>query len=70
MGEPDCIHDTFDLQKRGFDALVRELGEIGAIAFLQLYDRGSGDYTKERHNYFKHMSVDDIANGVISRRKF
>ncbi|MGV2388072.1 MAG UNVERIFIED_CONTAM: hypothetical protein LVR29_06285 [Microcystis novacekii LVE1205-3] len=37
------------LQKKGFKALVDALGIGDAIRFIQQYDSGSGDYTKERH---------------------
>jgi len=61
------VKDPIVVQKVGIDALVRELGAVGAINFLQLYDRGSGDYTKERHAYFDGMSVDDIANAIANK---
>ncbi len=31
----------------GFKALERELGVVGMIPFLQQYEIGDGDYTKE-----------------------
>jgi hypothetical protein len=48
------------LQRAGMDALVKELGAVDAIRFIHLYDSGHGDYTKERHEIFDNMSVDDI----------
>ena len=66
MNKTTNIRDLIEVQKIGIDALIRELGAVGTINFLQLYDRGSGDYTKERHAYFDGMSVDDIAK-IISR---
>ncbi|MDR2854900.1 MAG: hypothetical protein LBV40_01925 [Methanomicrobiales archaeon] len=67
MGETNNTYDSIELQKRGIAALVRELGEVGAISFLHLYDRGSGDYTKERHNYFKHLNVDEISSAIMEK---
>jgi hypothetical protein len=32
----------------GLEALARELGATGLIRFLQIYEQGSGDYTRER----------------------
>jgi hypothetical protein len=37
-----------ELRKQGFTALVRALGWINAVRFLQEYESGQGDYTKER----------------------
>ncbi|PWR73144.1 hypothetical protein DLD82_11230 [Methanospirillum stamsii] len=31
--------------------LFRELGPVDAVRFLHLYDRGHGDYTKERSEW-------------------
>ena len=52
------------LRKAGMDALVKELGVVGAISFLQQYDRGEGDYTKERAAIYNDMSVDDILAAI------
>ena len=32
------------------EALARELGPVGTIRFLQLFENGVGDYTKERQS--------------------
>lgn len=37
-----------ELRKQGFTALVQALGWINAVRFLQEYESGPGDYTKER----------------------
>ena len=37
-----------EIHKPGIDALVKVLGPVDAVRFLQIYDQGSGDYTKER----------------------
>ena len=52
------------LHKAGMDALVKELGVVGAVSFLQQYDRGEGNYTKERTEIYKDMSVDDILGAI------
>ncbi|MDD1682250.1 MAG: hypothetical protein LUO98_00315 [Methanoregula sp.] len=37
-----------EIHKQGIDALVKELGPVDAVRFLQIYDAGSGDYTKDK----------------------
>ncbi|MDF5724539.1 MAG: hypothetical protein PUP91_29570 [Rhizonema sp. PD37] len=37
-----------ELRKKGFEILVKNLGEVDAIRFLQQTGWGSGDYTQER----------------------
>jgi len=48
------------VRKEGTEALARALGPVGMVRFLQQFDMGSGDYTKERHKWLDGMSVDDI----------
>jgi hypothetical protein len=44
----------------GLAALKRELGPAGMIRFLQLFDRGTGDWATERTAWVKRTSIDDI----------
>jgi len=37
-----------EIHKQGIDALAKELGPVDAVRFLQIYDSGSGDYTKDK----------------------
>jgi hypothetical protein len=37
-----------ELRRQGFSALVDALGWANAVRFLQQYERGQGDYTRER----------------------
>jgi len=52
------------LKKTGIEALYDKLGPVGMIRFLQLYDIGSGDYTKERHEWLDKLSHEDIVNQI------
>ena len=38
-----------EIRRQGLEALARELGPVGMVRFLQLFENGSGDYVKERH---------------------
>jgi len=58
-----------ELQKKGLEALTKDLGISGAIQFLKLYDKGSGDWTKERYNIIPDLSVESIADEIIAARK-
>jgi hypothetical protein len=37
-----------ELRQRGYDILVKHLGQVDTIRFLQQTGWGSGDYTQER----------------------
>lgn len=51
---------TDELRTAGLEALERELGPVGAIRFLQLFETGSGDYTVDRHVWQDSMTVKEI----------
>lgn len=57
-----------ELLRRGYDALIRELGMAGMIRFMWHFDHGSGDYTQERRDMFKGETVQSIAQRIRDRR--
>ena len=50
-----------EIQRRGLEALSRELGPEELIRFFQLYEMGEGDYTRDRHKWLDSYSIEDIA---------
>lgn len=54
------IDDPVELRIRGFEILVRELGYPDAVRFLMQYDRGHGDYTKERAAILQDLKIDEL----------
>lgn len=52
----------------GLEALARELGATGLIRFLQMYEQGSGDYTRERTDTLSNQSVAQIAERISRQR--
>lgn len=60
---------AIELQRKGFKALVDALGIVDAIRFIQQYDSGSGDYTKEHHLLLDHLTIDDILADIERRQK-
>lgn len=57
------------LNYRATSALIRELGSVNTIRFLNQFRTGSGDYTVEREQLFEGMSVKDIINEIKAQRK-
>ena len=49
-----------EVQEAGFKALLEALGPVNAIRFLWQFDKGRGDYTKERHAWLKDLTIEDI----------
>jgi hypothetical protein len=56
------IEKMTDDQFRDFalDILSRELGLYGYARFLQVYRPGSGDYTRDRHQWLDGLTLDEI----------
>jgi hypothetical protein len=49
------------LGKLGLEALRKSLGPLGMVRFLQQYETGTGDYTKERDFWLKDIDIETIA---------
>jgi hypothetical protein len=52
----------------GRAALSRELGLVGMIRFMQQFEMGQGDYSKDRHTWLDQYTVDDIAKMVREKK--
>lgn len=57
-----------ELNRRGFNALVNALGYADAIRFIRQFDNGSGDYTKERHQWLDKLTLADIWADIQQRQ--
>lgn len=59
----------YEIRTTGFDALVRKLGPSGAIRFIQQYESGHGDYTRNRKKLLPKRSVREIGREIVKRRQ-
>jgi len=57
-----------EIHKQGIDALVKVLGPVDTVRFLQIYDQGSGDYTEERKQWLL-QDPDKYLAAVIAHGK-
>jgi hypothetical protein len=53
-----------ELRKRGFEALVRELGAANALRFLHLCGVGHGDYTHDRDQWRSGLTIEQIEEEI------
>ncbi len=53
-----------EIQQLAYTVLIRELGIVGFIQFIQSFDPGTGDYTKERTQWQAHLTVDSIVQMI------
>nr|WP_242023084.1 hypothetical protein [Pseudanabaena mucicola] len=58
-----------EISRRGYQALIRELGYAGAARFLLRFESGSGDYTKERHQWLAQVTMDEFRSFVRQKRE-
>ncbi len=57
------------IRKLGLEALAKALGPLGMVRFLQQFETGVGDYTKERALWLKDMDVKTIVEEIKNQRK-
>ncbi len=53
----------------GLKALVRDLGSVGMVRFLQQFETGQGDYTAERHTWLGKRTVRELVEEIERQRK-
>lgn len=57
-----------EIHQIGLAALSRELGPVGMVRFLQMFETGYGDYSQERTLWLKEQPVEIIAERIKRRR--
>lgn len=58
-----------EIRAKGWNALIKELGYSGATKFILLYEKGEGNYTKERKDLLKGITIEEIAKEVSAAKK-
>ena len=56
-------------QRQALDLLKREFGLDGLARFLRLNRAGTGDYTRDRDNWQKDLSLDQIIQSIQEHRE-
>ena len=56
------------IRKAGIEAVAKKLGPIGMIRFLQQFETGRGNYTRERDQWLKDMDVQEIVSEIRKKR--
>jgi len=59
------LHEIHD---EGINALNKTLGPVDMIRFIQMFDHGRGDYTKERKQWLSN-DLDEIYNEIREMQK-
>ena len=56
------------IRKAGLEAVAKKLGPLGMVRFLQQFETGRGDYTKERDQWLKDMDIQEIVSELKNKR--
>ena len=67
MSNLDIMTDE-QFERHALDVLKRELGVDGLARFLRLDRSGQGDYTTDRTQWQKGLTVDEILDSIKRRR--
>lgn len=57
------------IRQKGYEVLNQALGFTGMVRFLQQFELGTGDYTKERQQWLDKLSLDEILLEIKQNRK-
>ncbi|RQD80730.1 MAG: hypothetical protein D5R96_08165 [Methanocalculus sp. MSAO_Arc2] len=57
-----------EIRKEGISALSKALGPVDMAPFIQSYESGSGDYTKERYEWL-HDDTEALNQRLLEREK-
>ena len=63
------VQPISEVTQRATNALIREIGVVDTIRFLNQLRAGAGNYTVEREQLFKGMSAKDIISDIKAQRK-
>jgi len=55
-------------ERHALEVLGRELGADGLARFLRLHRSGPGDYTKDRMQWQKDLTIQEVLDSITQRR--
>ncbi len=58
---------AYQIRMEGWKALTERLGPSGAMRFMMQYDPGDGDYSRERHELFADVDLEDLLTAIRRR---
>jgi hypothetical protein len=60
------VNNLIEIRRTGLQALREALGPVGMVRFIQQYENGCGDYTKEKYQQ-SNLTVEEIDNILKNR---
>ena len=62
------IRPLSEISEKAQEILIREMGIVDTFRFLNQFNRGSGNYTREREQWLHDLSLDDITSAIKADR--
>lgn len=56
------------IRKAGLEAVAKKLGPLGMVRFLQQFETGRGDYTKERGQWIDELDLKEVVAEIRKKR--
>ena len=63
------LSDPAELRRQGFEALVKSLGWVNAVRFLQQYEKSRLDYTRERDQFLPEWDAQTLVRRLREKAK-
>ena len=63
------LANPVELRRQGFEALVKALGWVNAVRFLQQYETSRLDYTRERDQFLPEWDAETLMQKVREKAK-
>ena len=57
-----------EIRKRGIEALLKALGPVNMLKFLEEFNEGEGNYTEDRRKFLDKEEIEDIVKEIEDRR--
>ncbi|MBE9208351.1 hypothetical protein IQ244_17810 [Nostoc sp. LEGE 06077] len=58
-----------EIKRLGIEALTKALGPVEMARFMQQFEKGSGDYTRDRDEILGNQTIDEIFKRIEERRQ-
>jgi hypothetical protein len=65
----EVIRPLAEVNRQATKILIRVLGVVDAHRFLSQFRSGSGNYTKERDQWFDDLSLEQIVSEIKGKRR-
>lgn len=62
-------HTTSEINQKATHILFEQMGIVDTFKFLNQFTLGSGDYTKERSELLKDLTLEEIITDIKYKRK-